>query len=186
MNRAVAGPTASLRAWVLLLLLPGIGAAAAPPAVDPEAVRKVHLVFSNHFDAGFADYASNILNRYIMGGPGTLGPPHPRNETVQYDSFLPREWKHCGWGAGPVAAVHAMQHGAWWRVDLGRDWNVSFVRVRPRADGSLATARAVDALLLAHGRDEGVVLGVEAPRAVIAKLAAHLRRSARRASSQGR
>jgi hypothetical protein len=74
---------------VLSLLGPGGLAEAAPAAaVDPATVRKVHLVFSNHFDAGFADYASNILNRYVTGGPGTLGPPHPRNETVHYDSFL--------------------------------------------------------------------------------------------------
>ena len=71
----------------------------APPAVminnnlvnnvvDPATVRKVHLIFSNHYDAGFADYASNILNRYVLGGPGTLGPPHLRNKTVHFDSFL--------------------------------------------------------------------------------------------------
>ena len=71
-----------------LLLAISLFASAAPSPVDPLTVRKVHLVFSNHYDAGFADFASNILNRYVTGGPGTLGPPHPRNETVYYDSFL--------------------------------------------------------------------------------------------------
>ena len=61
---------------------------AAQHTVDPSSIRKVHLVFSNHYDAGFADYASSILNRYILGGEGTLGPPHPRNESVYYNSFL--------------------------------------------------------------------------------------------------
>ena len=61
---------------------------APPTAIDPLSITKVHLVFSNHYDAGFADYASNILNRYVLGGPGTQGPPHPRNVTVHYDSFL--------------------------------------------------------------------------------------------------
>ena len=30
---------------------------------------------------------------------------------VQYDSFLPAEWKHCGWAAGPIGAAHAFRHG---------------------------------------------------------------------------
>ena len=25
---------------------------------------------------------------------------------VQYDSFIPSEWKHCGWSSGPVGAIH--------------------------------------------------------------------------------
>ena len=30
---------------------------------------------------------------------------------LQYDSFLPAKWKHCGWAAGPVGAAHAFAHG---------------------------------------------------------------------------
>ena len=61
---------------------------AAGSIVDPSAVRVVHLVQSNHLDVGFADYAENIMNRYLRGGPGTLGPPHRRNESVYDASFL--------------------------------------------------------------------------------------------------
>ena len=46
--------------------------------VDPSAVKTVHLVFSNHFDAGFCDFASNVLNRYYTGGPGTGMVSRPR------------------------------------------------------------------------------------------------------------
>jgi hypothetical protein len=70
------------------LLLPLLISIANTAPVNPNAVKKVHLVFSNHYDAGFADYASNILNRYVLGGPGTQGPPHLRNHTIHYNSFL--------------------------------------------------------------------------------------------------
>ncbi|KAL1523892.1 hypothetical protein AB1Y20_018811 [Prymnesium parvum] len=30
---------------------------------------------------------------------------------VQYDSFLLDEWKHCGWSAGPVGAIHGRRDG---------------------------------------------------------------------------
>lgn len=30
---------------------------------------------------------------------------------VQYDSFLPRAWKHCGWAHNPTGAAHAHVHG---------------------------------------------------------------------------
>jgi len=30
---------------------------------------------------------------------------------VQYDSFVTDEWKHCGWGANPIAAAHAHRGG---------------------------------------------------------------------------
>jgi hypothetical protein len=61
---------------------------ASSNSVDPSAVRVVHLVQSNHVDIGFADYADGIMNRYLRGGAGTLGPPHPRNESVNFSSFL--------------------------------------------------------------------------------------------------
>ncbi len=58
------------------------------PTINPLGVKNVHLVWSNHFDAGFADYVTNILNRYMTGGPGTVAPPKPKNETTYYKSFF--------------------------------------------------------------------------------------------------
>ena len=58
------------------------------PTIDPLGVKSVHLVWSNHFDAGFADYVTNIMNRYMTGGPGTVAPPKPKNETTYYQSFF--------------------------------------------------------------------------------------------------
>ena len=49
--------------------------------VDPRTVKRVHLIQSNHFDAGFSDYFSNVANRYITGGWGTDQPPAPRTIT---------------------------------------------------------------------------------------------------------
>jgi hypothetical protein len=37
--------------------------------------------------------------------------PHAYLGYVQYDSFITDEWKHCGWSAGPVGAVHGFKHG---------------------------------------------------------------------------
>ena len=78
-------------AWIHvlgMLLFAAVSAAPVYPPKDPASVTKVHIIQSNHLDVGFADYASRIMNRYLRGGPGTLGPPHPRNETVQFPSFL--------------------------------------------------------------------------------------------------
>eukprot|EP01052_Picozoa_sp_SAG31_P070103 SAG31_NODE_28948_length_403_cov_0.680921_2_plen_96_part_01 len=47
------------------------GAAEAPGTIDPAAVKTVHLVHSNHLDIGFSDLAARVLNRYLVGGPGT-------------------------------------------------------------------------------------------------------------------
>lgn len=56
--------------------------------IDPASVKRVHVVQSNHLDVGFADYAPNIMDRYLSGEEGTLGPPFPRNQSVYYPSFI--------------------------------------------------------------------------------------------------
>ena len=89
-----------------------VAVAAVPPAaprqhhpIDPTDVRRVHLVQSNRacaapaparppptrgadLDIGFSDYIPPVLNRYLTGGWGTEGPPHPRSARTFYDSFL--------------------------------------------------------------------------------------------------
>lgn len=66
------------------------GAAGGPryKPVDPLAVRKVHVVASNHLDVGFADFAEKILDRYFTGEMGTAAPPLPRNQSLYYPSFF--------------------------------------------------------------------------------------------------
>ena len=56
--------------------------------VEPTQVKNVHLVWSNHLDLGFADFVTNIMNRYFTGGEGTCAPPLPKNQTVYYSSFF--------------------------------------------------------------------------------------------------
>jgi hypothetical protein len=56
--------------------------------VDPDRVKRVHLVQSNHLDVGFSDYVSNVMNRYLLGGWGTAQPPAPRSQPYYYESFL--------------------------------------------------------------------------------------------------
>ena len=56
--------------------------------IDLNKISKVHLVQSNHFDAGFADFLPRIMNRYFTGEEGTVGPPLPRNQTTYYESFF--------------------------------------------------------------------------------------------------
>ncbi len=58
-----------LRSWGLLLaVLPGMAAdtPATPPAGTPEAspVREIIVVFKTHFDIGYTDLVTNVLNRY--------------------------------------------------------------------------------------------------------------------------
>ena len=40
--------------------------------IDLEKIKKVHIIQSNHFDAGFADFLPRIMNRYFVG-EGTVG-----------------------------------------------------------------------------------------------------------------
>ena len=56
--------------------------------VDPQTVKVVHLIQSNHLDVGFSDYVSQVMNRYLTGGWGTDQPPAPRWKPFYYDSFL--------------------------------------------------------------------------------------------------
>ena len=56
-------------------------------AINPADVRTVHLIQSNHFDAGFADFVPAIMNRYFTGGEGTGAPPTHNNVSVYYNSF---------------------------------------------------------------------------------------------------
>eukprot|EP00039_Didymoeca_costata_P002226 m.58377 g.58377 ORF g.58377 m.58377 type:complete len:810 (+) comp11178_c0_seq1:90-2519(+) len=56
--------------------------------VNPLSVNKVHLVWSNHLDLGFADFVTNVMNRYFTGGIGTCAPPLPRNQTMYYKPFF--------------------------------------------------------------------------------------------------
>ena len=56
--------------------------------IDLEKIKKVHIIQSNHFDAGFADFLPRIMNRYFVGEEGTVGPPLPKNQTTYYESFF--------------------------------------------------------------------------------------------------
>jgi hypothetical protein len=80
---------ARLRAWACTLcaLLFAVGNA-TKHVVDTDNIKKVHLVQSNHFDAGFADFLPRIMNRYFTGEEGTVGPPLPKNQTTYYQSFF--------------------------------------------------------------------------------------------------
>eukprot|EP00041_Stephanoeca_diplocostata_P032029 m.1014457 g.1014457 ORF g.1014457 m.1014457 type:complete len:862 (+) comp24072_c0_seq8:282-2867(+) len=68
----------------------GIGSQSGPKyaPIDPDKVKVVHLIQSNHLDLGFSDYTSNVINRYFTGEWGTAAPPAPRNKTIYYDSFF--------------------------------------------------------------------------------------------------
>eukprot|EP00662_Eupelagonemidae_sp_cell21_P042103 gene42103-66435_t len=75
---------AAVAALTLLLLVvtrasPASSRTLHPTTVEPSAVRVVHVVASNHLDLGFCDYATNILNRNLVGEWGTAAPPAPRN-----------------------------------------------------------------------------------------------------------
>lgn len=56
--------------------------------INPDGVKVVHLIQSNHLDLGFSDYTSNVINRYFTGEWGTAAPPAPRTKRVYYDSFF--------------------------------------------------------------------------------------------------
>jgi hypothetical protein len=113
------------------LLLP-LGCDASPPStVDPQTVRKVYLVQANHLDLGFSDLATRVLNRYMVGGPGTADPDHSDAPCV-YDSFL-------GSAATTAAKLRAEGGGAGaprlrymadsWVLDVFRDCPADFPSV---------------------------------------------------------
>eukprot|EP01048_Picozoa_sp_COSAG05_P001148 COSAG05_NODE_37_length_27688_cov_18.080394_20_plen_269_part_00 len=119
-GRFLVHPAAAAAGWE------SSAAAGGAPAVgvDPRTVKRVHLIQANHLDLGFSDLATRVLNRYLVGGPGTADPDH-NDAPCFYDSFL-----------GSAAATAAMLRtaGAAPRFQYMADsWVVDLFRECPQA-----------------------------------------------------
>jgi hypothetical protein len=59
----------------------------ASSTVIPSDVKVVHLIQSNHLDLGFSDLMTRVMNRYLVGGPGTNDPNH-QDLPCDYETFF--------------------------------------------------------------------------------------------------
>lgn len=100
---------------------------------SPRPCRRVHLVQANHLDLGFSDLMARVMNRYIVGGPGTSDPAH-HDQPCHYDSFLgsaaatSAELRH----AGSTASFRYMADS--WVLDVFRRCPADFPSVGPPFD----------------------------------------------------